>query len=1490
MLVVLLTVVGLALLLMRRDRTERLDDHYSRMAAHLTDEVERRFESQRAVAETLAQAVPVLNAALAASRTRSAAEASAKHAEAAVALVDRMALVATEEAATRAGHPEGGAAEEAKKMQDRAANAKRVTLSAKDAAEAAVREAEVASTETARAASATEAARDARANGGGSAEAREAGQARRESANARERAAAAAQKAVTTAADADEALVATEIDAKQWLARNGIDGSDAVATAGPAAPRPTGAGAGAADGTAPATTGPAAPPKPMPPLAPGVKKALAELAAARAAVESAKRDLERTGGMPSHRKFGNDCLTASPNDLYVCFTRALLREVLHRPATWDIVACSGPRARAGGETFVLFPVTAAATEQLCLRVPISVAVEGADGEESASTGDRNFDEVVLVDRRDGSALFAEGRDPQARMSVLPGFDPKAMGASRRNADVEIGSTRYRMFLQPLAMTVPLLGPTAAAPSDASAAGKAGEESALLLAGLVREERFHTELYQVRPTAFLWAAAMVAIAVFCWPLAKLWLVGPRTRFGRFDAAFLVTAAVVATALSALLFPMLLAQASLGQRLDRQLSLVAERISQQLTDDVGAAARALDRFVAESEAYRRIVASADDKSKWPEIRAACERLGGETPQGAAGAASATSAGGAASPSAQLSEVTYRDDERRWPLCELVHAPSMLAKTSPSEGRELAFWVNREGLQQLKRVTSAYGTPAVAVTSRQYFQQALDGKARPLGAPAGEGLDAGKSLGVPEVVRSVTSTQKVLLVARPTVDEGKTTGVAAIEVRIGALRAPVMPKGFQMAVLQSDGTVMLHSKLDAHHGHSIFEDLGGRAGGELRALMASGTSGEIDARYRGTPSRLRAMLDPGTGWYVIVIASQGLLDVVVTDTSVSTLACVGIFALLLGAIAAMAAIARGSRAKLAGDALSGHVLSLRPHTRLAPIYAATGLRMLVVASALSFVTLVVGCYVPTTLLVVVALALALWASLSIPGFWRPVQIPARSANATWRDDLPTTYALACFGLANVFIIFPTIVFFVGAHCAAVGHLLRAEQDHYRAHLESRPACLAPAAANAAKDACPDVIWPPDMRRTPPAPRPENVAWFAEPTLWPAAVFTDRLPLYTSAKYDTALLSRAAPDATPPPPRAWVRSGSALHLQPITGAWALESDLPRLIGFDRWSWPIFVVLVFVALTAGANAVAYQTVQRLFFTDVLVERKAALAVKTRLSPDLLARELSQAKQARILLLHPPPDLAAKLRADPRVAALAEAASPCAPPKAVTFVADLEPLLGHSARTERLREAIATEPVLLVLSSVDPLRQGAPEQRRMWALTLKDFRVVNGPGRSPPSPPKLAHALIPGEQPSEAAFMHEWAVSDDDEQRVLAQLAIDGYASPHPRNAPTLRHLAARGLLEPDTLTLRDDDFRDFLRRTVSSDDLHAWQAAETTLAWRAVRVPLSAGVAILLALLGVSRPDLAETSALLPPIAAGLPVLLRVLASMASGRKTASA
>ena len=204
---------------------------------------------------------------------------------------------------------------------------------------------------------------------------------------------------------------------------------------------------------------------------------------------------------------------------------------------------------------------------------------------------------------------------------------------------------------------------------------------------MREERFGTELYQVPPTSFLWAAALVAMAVFSWPLAKLWLVGPRTRFGRIDAAFLVTSAAIATALSALLFPMLLAEVSLGQRLDRQLSEVADQIATQLDEQIASAARALDTFVTQTASFRRVLATSDDHSKWPNPSRLRDTVPART-RGRGARRGCIRRRAPTSPAAQLSEVTYRDDERRWPFCELVNAPSLLTGQPGGSRGELAF----------------------------------------------------------------------------------------------------------------------------------------------------------------------------------------------------------------------------------------------------------------------------------------------------------------------------------------------------------------------------------------------------------------------------------------------------------------------------------------------------------------------------------------------------------------------------------------------------------------------------------------------------------------------------------------------------------------------------------------------------------------------------------------------------------------------------------
>jgi hypothetical protein len=181
-----------------------------------------------------------------------------------------------------------------------------------------------------------------------------------------------------------------------------------------------------------------------------------------------------------------------------------------------------------------------------------------------------------------------------------------------------------------------------------------------------------------------------------------------------------------------------------------------------------------------------------------------------------------------------------------------------------RELAFWANPSGYQQIKRQRASLGTPNIDISSREYFQDAI--RQRTL------------SYGVPQVVRSATSTEKVLIVARPTYEDeskkqGDPTGVAAVQTSIEELERLVLPRGFQMSVLRADGTVMLHSTIDEHHEHNFFDDLSNTH--ELGELMQEGVPGEVDADYLGVSSRLHVERNRKSGWSVVTIASRGVVD---------------------------------------------------------------------------------------------------------------------------------------------------------------------------------------------------------------------------------------------------------------------------------------------------------------------------------------------------------------------------------------------------------------------------------------------------------------------------------------------------------------------------------------------------------------------------------------------------------------------------------------
>ena len=216
-------------------------------------------------------------------------------------------------------------------------------------------------------------------------------------------------------------------------------------------------------------------------------------------------------------------------------------------------------------------------------------------------------------------------------------------------------------------------------------------------------------------------------------------------------------------------------------------------------------------------------------------------------------------------------------RAPVYELTECPQ-------PDGVNLAFWANASGYEQIKEVPGPHATNPISVDRRAYFRRALAGEK--MGRSGDEtSWCPDCSSCVEEVVRSATSGQLVLVVARPTYagrtevdardgDRTRPTGVAAVEMKLRVFEEPVFPLGFQAAIVDRDGQVMIHSNNEAHQGQNIFDDI--RDPSALRAAMVPGAPAGIDLFYLGVSSRARVAHLNGVDWYVVTMARTDLVDI--------------------------------------------------------------------------------------------------------------------------------------------------------------------------------------------------------------------------------------------------------------------------------------------------------------------------------------------------------------------------------------------------------------------------------------------------------------------------------------------------------------------------------------------------------------------------------------------------------------------------------------
>jgi len=1017
---------------------------------------------------------------------------------------------------------------------------------------------------------------------------------------------------------------------------------------------------------------------------------------------------------PSYEAKLTACLSNLSEDPVGCLFHELLEANGISRNTAEFVRCppsqttpSTPRLTTDGQS-ILFPLFARDEDSGgCAKIALSeiLAFESVAPWPAAR-------EVVVIGRN--GAILWSSPESQIRLESLPGFDPARVLTSTVLQNQEIGTERFRVFMQPVSTR--LLPPCE---GDACAAnGGQKPQVSLVVCALVPERHITSLSHEINPIAFLSAAFVLGLAILAVPLAKVWSLGKYSPFSKFDVAMLISSAGLATLMTVVFAWSFVAHLRLFAALDEHLDRVGHELEKLLTHVDSAANENLDAFAKQSDALR--LASANHQ-----LGQRCGRDGGN------------------------------EDVGRWPGFSSSGSVEFCERTQATLGTNRAFdwrqiaWADLAGNQRIKVSSTAHATVPVNVAHREYFRRSLDQD-----NPCAQGSPRARK--ATEVVRSSTTGETVIVVAKPTCRDGTMDGVAHVTTNTDFLQRFPMPRAFELVIIDGAGKVMLHSDSELNHGHSFFEDLDDAS--ELQRLVEAGVEGFVSVRYLETRVRIHVAPLPGSEWFVLTLAPESLVERAVTSMVMLGLTACGVlfgieFTVLVIALLWYNLLRVGSDRPHPGLRIFG------PDANQGLGYTAWG--SLGIAASITAIVISLawpgrGSWFLIQLLVVVSIKFLFswrfgWATRVRNRMLQRLRSRVSSAHLSWSwlhrfkaavKALPVsmTYGIWCAGVACVFYVCPTTVILGAAYDHIIDNTSRADQVHCLPHAFNRD--------TAALDIClPHVVAP--APATPSTARePTSAVASVSETSWTLPHLIDLLPGSAAGRDSGGFLYRIDDDPIAHTLRAWTRSSSrtlALTARTHDGrVTSLASELPR---------------PYQLRGHGLRLIAFALCFVLFFT-------------------------------------------------------------------VSFA-----VFAHTLR-------------------------------RLFFLDLLD---------------RCAH--VDGDPPSGAPFA--WEQLSPDEQYVLARIAVQGVATPHPELTTAMGKLVERGILDRATLGIANPYVaQDVEQNRATTDVLSPARSGNT---WDAIKAPLATGIVALAAALGMSDPQLAAAGFVAPTLIAGLPALLRALSTIAA-------
>jgi hypothetical protein len=423
---------------------------------------------------------------------------------------------------------------------------------------------------------------------------------------------------------------------------------------------------------------------------------------------------------------------------------------------------------------------------------------------------------------------------------------KAFQGYSGSAEVELGDRRYTTFVQPFRL-----------PLAFGTAKPAGETNGTwLLAGLVANDKLQAKSLALSPSSVAFLLGLLLLAALAWPLAKLKMLGERQRVKKTDVLLVGACSLLGASVATLFVLDLGAYRALKSSSEMQLKDFAEQMEGNLL---------------------------------AEIRSAYD---------------------------QLSELERINGTRPSPEADPL-PPDYLAAASYPHLESFSL-IDGTGRQIFKRTAASGKPPLIDVADRLYFQKVHQGltltvpEPEPALEPVGE--DAVSRRFFLESVKSWTNGKWQAVIAKPADQQTRQASppaeVAALAIQMLSVIDPVIPPGFEFAVVGDDGTVLFNSDSARNLAENFFEETDHDR--RFASIVLARHDEPLDVRYWGESYRAMAIPVKGLPWTIVAMRNQQVLEKVNLDWLVTALILVLLYTgTIIFALAVIALLRPGYRA---------------------------------------------------------------------------------------------------------------------------------------------------------------------------------------------------------------------------------------------------------------------------------------------------------------------------------------------------------------------------------------------------------------------------------------------------------------------------------------------------------------------------------------------------------------------------------------------------